>query len=106
MCRKAAEENTSVSPLVGQIRLIHRQAYGAWQKIGGLPGMAPAASAAKRHMSVIEEVFVDTNALLYSCDPRDRTKQAAANHLAHRAETGRRKAKAPPGEGRFHDRSS
>jgi hypothetical protein len=61
VCRKAAEENTSVSPLVGQIRLIDRQAYGAWQKIGGLPGMAPAASAAKRHMSVIEKVFVDTN---------------------------------------------
>jgi hypothetical protein len=100
--RKAAEENTSVSPLVGQIRLTHeyRQAYGEWQKVGGLPGMSPTASAAKRHMSVIEKVFVDTSALRYSCDPRDPTKKTAANQwLTPPKRRGESNKQHPPGRG-------
>ena len=52
--------------------------------------MPPDALAAKRRMRAVENVFVDTNVLLYAVDPADAVKQAGARQWVDTLwETGR-----------------
>src|SRR4051812_34731556 len=77
--KKAAEENTSVSELVG--RMLERQmrtrgeywrAYGKWKKIVPMKGVhASRRMSRETLMPAAERFFVDTDVLLYAAEAED-----------------------------------
>jgi predicted nucleic acid-binding protein len=95
--RKAAEENTSVSRLVGemlerQMRSTdeYRRAFDHWKSNRPLAQLAPRVGwDARNYRKGADAFFVDSNLLLYFVDPVEPGKQArAAEWLGALWETG------------------